>query len=134
MIGGIKVRAVAISLFAFYIAPILPLVVVSSISNFFGAAPNVGERMPLWHSGASLLLLWFWAVAPVGSGYLAAKLAQQQPLLHGLIAGGIGAVLVVLSVHGAWLFEFVVALIVVSCGLFGGWIWRRRSLGRNDAL
>jgi hypothetical protein len=132
--GGIKFRALAISLFAFYVAPILPLVVVSSIPNFFGAAPNVGERMPFWHSGASLLLLWFWAVAPVGSGYLAAKLSQQQPLLHGLIAGGIGAVLVVLWVHGAWLFEFVVALIVIGSGLFGGWLCRRRSLRRNHAL
>ena len=134
MIGGIKLRALAISLFAFYVAPILPLIVVSSIPNFLGAVPEVEKRMPLWQSGASLLLLWFWALAPVGSGYLAAKLAQQQPLLHGLIAGGIGAVLVVLWVHGAWIFEFVVALIVVSSGWFGGWLYRRRSLRRSHAL
>ena len=134
MIGGIKFRALLISLFAFYIAPVLPLVVVSSIPNFFGAVPSVGERMPLWQSGASLLLLWFWAIAPVGSGYLAAKLAQQQPLLHGLLAGGVGAVLVVLGVRGAWLFELVLALIVATCGLFGGWLWRRRSLVGNRAL
>jgi hypothetical protein len=128
VMNGIKVRAVLIALFAFYIAPILPLTVLTSAPNFFGAPEPVGERISLWQSAGSLLLLWFWALAPVGSGYLSAKLAGQQPLLHGLVTGVIGAVLVVLWVRGNWVFELAFAALVVSCGLFGGWLWRRRNL------
>ena len=69
-VNGINFRAVLIALFAFYIAPILPLTVLTSAPNFFGTPEPVGERIPLWHSAGSLLLLWFWALAPVGSGYL----------------------------------------------------------------
>lgn len=132
--NGIKLRAVLIALFACYVAPILPLTVLSSAPNFFGAAEPVGQRIPLWQSAGSLLLLWFWALAPVTSGYLAAKLAQQQPLLHGLLTGVVGGVLAVLWVRGAWFFEAIVALVVVSSGLFGGWLWRRRTLKRSVGL
>lgn len=134
IMNGIKLRAVLIALFAFYIAPLLPLTVLSSIPNFFGAAEPVGQRIPLWQSTASLVLLWFWALAPVGSGYLAAKLAQQQPLLHGLITGATGGVLVVFWVRGSWVFELLFALLVISCGVFGGWLWRRRSLKHSIGL
>jgi hypothetical protein len=133
-IRGFKLRAVLIALFAFYLAPILPLVVLTSIPTFFGEPDPVGQRIPLWHSAGSLLLLWFWALAPVGSGYLSAKLAQQQPLLHGLAAGIVGAVLVLLWVRGQWLFEIVFAALVVACGLFGAWLWRYRSIKRSVGL
>jgi hypothetical protein len=128
IMNGIKVRAVLIALFAFYIAPLLPLTVLSSIPNFFGAAGPVGQRIPLWRSTASLVIFWFWALAPVASGYLAAKLAEQQPLLHGLVSGAIGGVFVVLWVHGNWVFELLLALLMIGCGVFGGWLWRRRGL------
>ena len=128
-VNGINFRAVLIALFAFYIAPILPLTRRANVApNFFGTPEPIGERIPLWHSAGSLLLLWFWALAPVGSGYLSAKLALTLPLLHGLITGVIGAVLVLLWVRGNWVFELMFALLVVSCGLFGGWLWRRRNL------
>jgi len=128
--NGIKIRAVLIALFAFYIAPIVPLTVITSAQNFFGAADPIGQRIPIWQSAASLMLLWFWAVAPVGSGYLAAKIAGQQPLFHGLIAGIIGGLFAVLWGNGMWAFELALALLVISCGLFGGWLWRCRSLTR----
>jgi len=134
IMNGIKIRAVLIALFAFYIAPILPLTVITSAQNFFGAAESVGQRTPIWQSAASFLLLWFWAIAPVGSGYLAARIARQQPLLHGLVAGVVGGVLVVLWVHGMWEFEFAAAVLIVSCGLFGGWLWRRRTLKQSNGL
>jgi hypothetical protein len=125
--NGIQIRAVLIALFAFYAAPILPLIALTSAPNFFGEPPAVGQRVPLWSSTGSFLLLWFWALAPVGSGYLAAKLAKQQPLLHGLLTGAVGGALVVLWVRGLWVFELVLGLLVVACGLFGGWLWRHRT-------
>ena len=60
-LNGIQVRAVLIALFAFYVAPILPLIAVTSAPNFFGEPPAAGQRVPLWGSAGSFLLLWFWA-------------------------------------------------------------------------
>lgn len=125
MLRGIKLRALLIALFAFYVAPLLPLIVIISIPNFFGADP--GQRLRLWQSPFVLVLAWFYAVAPVGAAYFAAKLARQQPLLHGLIVGLVGAVLVIVWVRGDSIaIEVLLASLVVSCGLFGGWLWRHR--------
>ncbi|HEU4484067.1 MAG TPA: hypothetical protein VFR96_01155 [Povalibacter sp.] len=133
MIRGIKWRSLLIAMFAFYVAPLLPLIVVSSIPNFFGA--EAGQRFRIWQSPFVLVLAWFYAIAPVGAAYLAAKLAGQQPLLHGLLIGLVGAVLVVLWVQGGTVaFEAILALLVLSCGLFGGWLWRYRHAQRSVAL
>jgi hypothetical protein len=132
MIREIKWRAVLIALFAFYVAPLLPLIVISSIPDFFGAEP--GQRYRIWQSPFILVLAWFHAIAPVGAAYLAAKLARQQPLLHGLLVGLVGATMVVLWVHsGTVAFEVTLALLVLSCGLFGGWLWRYRHAERSVA-
>jgi hypothetical protein len=48
MLGGVQLRAVLIALFAFYVAPLLPLVVITSIPNFLGFEP--GHRFRLWQS------------------------------------------------------------------------------------
>jgi hypothetical protein len=129
-IKEVRFRALAIALFAFYVAPILPLIILSSLpfaSN--GAPPVPGQRVYGWSAagGGLLIVLWFWALAPVGCGYFAAKLAKQQPLLHGLLSGTVGAVLAVIWVQGLFIFELVLALIIASCGLFGGWLWRHRA-------
>ena len=125
----VQFRALLIALFAFYVAPVVPLVVLSSIPFAFdGTPPVAGQRMYGWRAavGGLSVVLWFWALAPVGSGYVAAKLAKQQPLLHGLLAGTAGAVLAVVFVRGELIFELVLALIIASSGLFGGWLWRYR--------
>ena len=133
MLKGIKLRALLIALFAFYVAPLLPLIVITSIPNFFGAEP--GQRFRLWQSPFVLVLAWFYAIAPVGASYFAAKLARQQPLFHGLIVGLVGAVLVVVWVRGdSPVFEVLLALLVASCGLFGGWLWRYRNGQGSVAL
>ena len=93
---NIRLRALVIAIFAFYVVPIVPLIVLSSLPIVADGAPPVpGQRVYGWSaaSGGLLIILWYWALAPVGSGYLAAKLAKQQPLLHGLLAGIAGAVL-----------------------------------------
>jgi hypothetical protein len=133
MIRGIKWRAVLIALFAYYVAPPLPLVVISSIPNFFGVEP--GQRYSIWQTPFVLVLAWFYAIAPVGAAYFAAKLARQQPLLHGVLIGIVGSVLVVIWVHATNpVYEAVLALLVLSCGLFGGWLCRYRNAQQNVAL
>ena len=133
----VRVRALLIALFAFYVAPALPLIVLTSLPFATNSAPPIpGQRVYGWSaaSGGLLLVLWFWALAPVGSGYFAAKLAKQQPLLHGLLTGVVGAILAVVWVQGLLLFELILALIVASCGLFGGWLWRHRVQRRSIGL
>jgi len=125
----IRFRALLIALFVFYVVPVVPLVVLSSMPFAFDGTPHIsGQRVYGWRAfvGGMSFVLWFWTVAPVGSGYLAAKLAKQQPLLHGLLAGIAGAVLAVVFVRGEVIFELVLALIIASSGLFGGWLWRYR--------
>lgn len=127
---GVRFRALVIALFAFYVVPIVPLIVLSSLPLAADGAPPVpGQRVYGWRaaSGGLLVILWFWALAPLGSGYFAAKLAKQHPLLHGLLAGVVGALLVVIWIQGLWAFEFVLALMIASCGMFGGWLWHRRA-------
>ena len=136
-IRQIRVRALVIALFAFYVAPILPLIVLSSLLFVSDVAPVVpGQRVYGWRaaSGGMLVVLWFWALAPVAAGYFAAKLARQQPLLHGLLVGMVGAAIAVIWVHGLFVFEVVLALIITSCGLFGGWLWRHYSRARQAGL
>lgn len=138
--SAIKFRAVLLALFAFYVAPVLPLVVLMSIPDLFGPPVPTGERISLFSFGSlasvfySLVILWSWAVAPVGPGYLAAKLAERQPLFHGLLTGAVGAVLVTLWMRGGWIFELGFALYVVCCGLFGAWMWRHRDQQRSKRL
>jgi hypothetical protein len=43
-----------------------------------------------------------------------------------LVAGIAGAVLAVVFVEGEFVFELVLAFIIASSGLFGGWWWRHR--------
>lgn len=137
LVREIRVRALVIALFAFYVAPVLPLIVLSSLPLAFDGAPPVpGQRVYGWRaaSGWMFVILWFWALAPVGSGYFAAKLAKQQPLLHGLLTGIAGAAIAVLWIQGLFVFKFVLTLIIASCGFFGGWLWRHRAQQRSVGL
>jgi hypothetical protein len=136
IIKEVRIRALLIALFAFYVAPVLPLIILTSLPFAADSSPPTpGQRVYGWGAASGLLLiLWFWALAPVGSGYFAAKLAKQQPLLHGLLTGVVGAILAVVWVQGLLVFELALALIVVSCGLFGGWLWRHRTQQNNIGL
>jgi len=130
MIKTVQFRPIVIALFAFYVVPILPLIVLSSMPFAIDGPPPVpGQRLYGWRAaiGGMLIVLWFWALAPVGSGYFAAKLAKQQPLLHGLLTGVVGAEFAVIWVDGQFVFELALALIIASSGLFGGWLWRYRA-------
>ena len=117
--------AIVIALFAFYVAPFLPLVVLTSVPNFIAVDPN-SQTSALY--SVSLIALWFLALGPVGAGYLAARIAGRLPLYHGLITGLVGAVLVAIAMRGGfWFAKVVLPLIVISSGLFGAWLWRYRN-------
>ena len=75
--------------------------------------------VPVW-------LLWFWILAPVGAGYVAAKLAGRLPLFHGAAASASGILVFGLISSSRSLAEWMVwNIATLACGVFGGWLWRR---------
>lgn len=62
--SGIKFGAILISIFAFYVAPALPLTVLTSMPDLFGPPMAVGERISLFSFGSlasiflSLVVMW----------------------------------------------------------------------------
>ena len=130
MLSSIKIGAILIALFAFYVAPILPLMVITSIPNFIGS--SVETRSTFMPFTLLLLFAWAYAIAPIGAGYFAAKLAGHQPLLHSLIVGVIGATLITLWSHSASAaIGTSLAILMALSGLFGGWLWRYRNRQQN---
>lgn len=130
LFSGIQAKAVLMALLTFYVAPLPVLVVLTSIPNFFGFDPTQGHST--MHSPFTLALVWFYALAPMGAAYLAAKRARQQPLLHGLVMGVLGSVLVMLWVQDeSVVFDIVIALTAIPCGVLGGWLWRYRNTQPN---
>jgi hypothetical protein len=129
-LSSIQVRAVLIAVTAFYVVPILPLMVLTSAPNFFGD-PSTSSSVTY---PALFFIAWMLSIAPFCSGYLAAKLAGHQPLLHGLIVGLFGAALELFLVGGDWIVRGPFALIVAISGLFGGWLFRYRNRRRSVGL
>lgn len=124
MIQTIKWKSVLVALFAFYIAPLLPLMFLSSLFNINAQDGPV----PIYRASFMYMGAWFIAIAPVCSGYFAAKLAKQQPLFHGLAACIGGSILFSFITHSdSWVFVAVTLGIVLSSGIFGGWVYRYRS-------
>jgi hypothetical protein len=79
--------------------------------------------VPVW-------LLWFWILAPVGAGYVAAKLARGLPLYHGAATSAIGILVFGLISSSRSLAEWVVwNIATLACGVFGAWLWRRYNSG-----
>jgi hypothetical protein len=73
----------------------------------------------LWH-------LWFWVLAPAAAGCVAAKLAPNLPLLHGLAVSVLGLLVFGLVSSPKPLATWVVWIAInVACSLSGAWLWRR---------
>ncbi|HWJ07660.1 MAG TPA: hypothetical protein VNS57_17920 [Steroidobacteraceae bacterium] len=67
-------------------------------------------------------------MAPVGAGYLAAKLAKAIPLFHGFVTGVLTSAAFVLIIRGEDIVaDVVIAVFVTVSGLFGGWLQRFRK-------
>jgi hypothetical protein len=56
MLSGIRMRAIIIALLGFYVAPLLPLIVLTSIPNFFGYDPTQGHSF--WQTPVPLIAAW----------------------------------------------------------------------------
>jgi len=70
--------------------------------------------------------LWFWILAPVGAGYLAAKLAAKVPLMHGMAVSVLGLIVFGVLSSPRPLFAWVVWIAInLACSIFGAWVWRR---------
>jgi hypothetical protein len=121
----IQFRALAVSLFGFFVLPYLIYSVTRGLLEAF-----MGESARPLLIEASILLMWAWFLAPLGAGYLVAKLARGLPLLHGLLVGVLAAAFQAIFLQSDfwWVWAGLV-LIAVSIALFGAWLWRYRNTG-----
>lgn len=123
---NIKVSAIVIGLFLGFI---FPLVLFFSLGPLAAVLSDKEQVVfGLWG-----LLFWLFLniAGPVSAGYITAKLARQQPLLHACIVGilGIIALAVLIEPISAALAE---CFFVIPGAIFGGWLWRKHS--RKDSL
>ena len=121
MKGMPSVSGIAIGFFFGFVVPFACVMLLASL-----LAPGEGEPasklMPLY--GVMWMLLAF--AAPVVAGFLAARIAAVQPLLHGCLVGILGAVFMAVvttpASAGLW-----AAFVFVPGGIAGGWLWKVRG-------
>src|SRR5690349_1511024 len=98
-------------------------------------APSKGEKpsrlLPLY----TVLWIALGIGGPFAGGFLAARIAKVQPLLHGCIVGLFGSLFIAAvttpAITGLWS-----AFIFVPGGITGAWIWKvtRRTVRSNNTL
>lgn len=118
-----NLRALAVAFFGFYVVPLLVFYFARWV---LGRVLGDDEAIPIVLDIA-VALVWVWLLAPIGAGYMAAKLSQSLPLWHGALAAGMGMLFQALffQSHLAWIWLALIAL-ALSSGLFGAWLWRYR--------
>jgi MFS family permease len=121
VLSELKPSAIAVAFVVAFVVPfgtfyIAPLVLSLATGEKSGDVP--------------LMLVVFWflcsVLSPVLAGYLAARLARVQPLLHGAITAILAALLCALLVDSARS-ALITFLVFVPCGILGAWIWRRSA-------
>ena len=131
MLRDVKWRSVFTALFYFYIVPLVPPVILSSLHDRFASPDNVWGHFSVGLAAAIGSFIWsvcFCIVSPIVAAYFAAKWAGTHPLSHGVIAGIVGVVMFLLwAPNAAPAFKMTVALIISFCSLFGSWLWRCQS-------
>jgi hypothetical protein len=115
-------KALFVAFFAFYGLPaLLSMVLASWILSIYGQGP-FEEGFPL---SLAVGLLWWWVMAPVGSGYLAARLSGRLPLLHALITVIVGYLFQISKITDAvWWLLPAWAVISLAGGFFGAFVWQ----------
>lgn len=115
-------KTLFIAFFAFYI---LPAICAIAVAGWLIAFSESGGNQSILHTTLIFSLLWWWLVAPIGSGYLAARLAKQLPLLHAMLTVTFGYLFQIAKVTQAvwWLLPSW-AVISLAGGLFGAYVWR----------
>jgi hypothetical protein len=118
---GPRISAIAIGFFLGFVAPYAVFVLVAYAIPL--SSTDTSGVLPAW---LNLLGLAIAFGAPVGAGYLAARVAQVQPLLHGCVVGLLGSIMFgfIGSPMSAALFA---AFVFVPGGIAGGWLWKARG-------
>ena len=124
-VKSLNVSAIAIGFLAGIVVPYAFAFGVASVM-----ALATGER-------SGVLGIWFtfaWTAvavgAPVLGGYVAARRAKAQPLLHGFAVGVLGTVAAVVFTQ-SMLTALWATLIWGAGGIVGGWLWRKGLRGRG---
>jgi hypothetical protein len=120
---AVEWKTLFIWVFAWYILPmILGFVLASWLFSVYGEGNELRDGAALSFVFA---LLWWWVIAPVGCGYAVARNARQLPLLHVLLAVGIGFVLQAFRITPSvsWLVP-AWALFSIAGGSFGAYLAR----------
>ena len=115
-------RALFIAFFAFYALPSISAIALASWLMSLSETGVAEGTLPL-----TLVfgLFWWWLVAPIGSGYLAARLTKELPLLHALITVTFGYLFQIAKITDAvWWVLPAWALISLAGGYFGASVWR----------
>jgi hypothetical protein len=121
----LSISAVAIGFFAGFAVPYALVFAVGPVMSVVSGQ----ERVDL---GAWFTLLWLGVAffAPIAAGYVAARLAKVQPLLHGGVVGLLGIVAGIALSHSVESAVYA-ALIFGTGGVAGGWLWRMKSSGNS---
>lgn len=118
MFSHIKYSAIAVGLFVLVLVALLVFLVTLYVSSYVFSDEN--------KSIATIYVFAIFAIRMVSflaAGYITAKLAETQPLLHGLICGCLGAVFSTFFAGNLFLSLFIVLPAVVT----GAWLQKRRS-------
>lgn len=123
MLSVINLRALAVAFFGFYVLPLMLFYGVRWVLGLF-----LGEDAIPVAFDVGVGLLWVWVFAPLGAGYIAARLSRSVPLWHGALVATLGVLFHALffSSDLVWVWVGIVVW-AVSAGLFGAWVWRYRA-------
>lgn len=116
-----KLTALLAGFFAGFLVPYLALAAAVAAFQYQDASGHIS--MPTW-----LILVQFllFVITPVLAGFVAAMIANVQPLLHGLFVGVLGAL--AFSALSPYSFATIVLswLVCISGGVAGAWLHARR--------
>lgn len=116
-----KASAVLVGFFAGFVVPYAVLLSIWPMLAY--QTPDGRSVMPTWFTPIPLLVF---ALVPAIAGYISARMAKVQPLLHGLLVGILGA-LGSAFVHGSITTVAVWGLICISGGVAGAWVYRKQA-------
>jgi len=111
-----KISAIAIGFFLGFLVPFAAFMLLGEL-----IAPGPGEEAPRLMGLFNVVAFAGALAAPVFAGYLAARIAQVQPLLHGCVVGVLGSILIAVvtspAIAGLWS-----AFVFVPGGIAGAWL------------
>jgi hypothetical protein len=123
MTPPITFRALAVAFFGFYILPLMVFYFLRWVLGLF-----IGEDAVPVALDIGVGLLWVWVFAPLGAGYMAARLSRSLPLWHGALVAILGVLFHAMFFNSdlPWVWIGLIAW-ALSAGLFGAWVWRYRT-------